>query len=705
MKRGFVAVFWILVLGLGALAQEEAVPLGIIIEPPAGELTVRIWVEKPVYAVGETVRIHFELNKPAYVYIWDIMPDGKVQQIFPNLYEPQNYFPAGVHSIPSPGKGYQFTVTPPVGTEWLQIMATTTPIPHFQAFGPTQPFPLLSPDPQSWQEQLEAQVLGLVPEPTQRAFDFTCFQIVYGPAPGYGTLQVLTTPPLAKLYVDGVFRGYTPRTLTLTSGSHSVLIRKTGYQDYTTTVYILPGGTRTLNVTLTPLVINQPPVAQFTFAPAAPRVGDWVYFDASASYDPDGTIANYQWDFQNDGVFDATGKIAFFRYTAPGTYTVRLVVTDDKGATASTTKSVVVSPLVVNQPPVAQFTFTPESPRAGDWIQFDASASYDPDGTITNYQWDFQNDGTFDATGKIAFFRYTAPGTYTVRLVVTDDKGATASATKSMVVSPLVVNQPPVAQFTFSPATPQVGQTVMFNGTASYDPDGSIVAYQWDLNGDGAPDQNGPVVAWIYTAPGAYTVTLTVTDNLGATATASQTVVVLPMGIPGMPPMYGIPGIFVWGTDRWYITVNGAPSWTTPHAFRIELRTDGEFVGFTEEAEPAPLGLVPEPVSAGWQVVREGTVTTGSVTYSFTVRNATTIYLDLRLDMDGDGVLDAQPSLVRLRQRMVSPPTNPFVVGVPEGYTGAFVPSINFRIGRALAYTQNVRIIFWQTTISVLEGL
>ena len=613
MKRGFVAVFWILVLGLGALAQEEAVPLGIIIEPPAGELTVRIWVEKPVYAVGETVRIHFELNKPAYVYIWDIMPDGKVQQIFPNLYEPQNYFPAGVHSIPSPGKGYQFTVTPPVGTEWLQIMATTTPIPHFQAFGPTQPFPLLSPDPQSWQEQLEAQVLGLVPEPTQRAFDFTCFQIVYGPAPGYGTLQVLTTPPLAKLYVDGVFRGYTPRTLTLTSGSHSVLIRKTGYQDYTTTVYILPGGTRTLNVTLTPLVINQPPVAQFTFAPAAPRVGDWVYFDASASYDPDGTIANYQWDFQNDGVFDATGKIAFFRYTAPGTYTVRLVVTDDKGATAS--------------------------------------------------------------------------------------------ATKSMVVSPLVVNQPPVAQFTFSPATPQVGQTVMFNGTASYDPDGSIVAYQWDLNGDGAPDQNGPVVAWIYTAPGAYTVTLTVTDNLGATATASQTVVVLPMGIPGMPPMYGIPGIFVWGTDRWYITVNGAPSWTTPHAFRIELRTDGEFVGFTEEAEPAPLGLVPEPVSAGWQVVREGTVTTGSVTYSFTVRNATTIYLDLRLDMDGDGVLDAQPSLVRLRQRMVSPPTNPFVVGVPEGYTGAFVPSINFRIGRALAYTQNVRIIFWQTTISVLEGL
>lgn len=117
------------------------------------------------------------------------------------------------------------------------------------------------------------------------------------------------------------------------------------------------------------------------------------------------------------------------------------------------------------------------------------------------------------------------------------------------------------------------------------------------------------------------------------------------------------------------------------------------------------MGLVPEPVSAGWQVVREGTVSTGSVTYSFTLRGATSMYLDLRLDLDGDGTLETLSSLVHLRQRMVSPPTNPFVVGVPEGYSGPFVPSMDFRIGRALVYTQNVRVVFWQTTISTLEGL
>lgn len=613
MKRAFFGVLLALSFGLFALGQEEAVPLGIVVEPPAGELTVRIWVDKPVYRVGEEIYIHFELNRPAYIYIWDIQPDGKVTQIFPNQYEPQNFFPAGTHKIPSPGKGYRFTVNPPTGTEWLQIMATTVPIPYFQNYSPGQPFPLLGPDPQSWQEQLQAQVLGIVPEPTQRAFDFTSFQIVYGTVPGYGTLQVITTPSAAKLYVDGVFRGYTPKTLTLTAGSHTVLIRKTGYQDYTTTVYLLPGGTRTINVTLVPLVLNQPPVAQFTFIP--------------------------------------------------------------------------------------------NTPRAGDWIQFDASASYDPDGNIVSYEWDFQNDGVVDATGKIVFFRYTAAGTYRVVLKVTDDKGAVAFAMQTVVVSPLVVNQPPIAQFTYYPTAPFVGQSVTFNGTGSYDPDGVIVSYLWDLDGNGVPDQSGPMANWIYTAPGAYTVTLTVTDNLGATNSTSKTIVVFPLGIPGMPPMYGLPGIYVWGTDRWYITVNGSPTWTTPHAFRIELRTDGEFVGVVEEVGPTPMGLVPEPVSAGWQVVREGTVSTGSVTYSFTLRGATSMYLDLRLDLDGDGTLETLPSLVRLRQRMVSPPTNPFVVGVPEGYSGPFVPSMDFRIGRALVYTQNVRVVFWQTTISTLEGL
>ncbi|QAA76531.1 MAG: hypothetical protein BIP78_0765 [Candidatus Bipolaricaulis sibiricus] len=686
----------VLIVGLSALGQVE--PLGIVVEPPAGDLTVTISTDKPAYALGETVRISFTLNRPAYVYIWDIMPDGNVQQIFPNQYESQNYFAAGTHTIPTPGRGYQFTVAPPLGTEWLQIMASVQPVSGFAGYSPGDPFPLLGSDPEAW----GAQVLGLVPEPTQRAFDFTSFQIVSGPAPGYGTLVVRSSPATAKLYVDGVFRGYTPRTVNLVPGFHDVLIRKTGYQDYTARVFLVAGGTRTLEVVLSPTTpVNQPPVAQFTFTPASPAPGVPVSFSAATSYDPDGTIVGYQWDFNNNGVFERTGVTTTWTFPAPGTYNVRLVVTDGLGATGQTIRQVVV--VAVNQPPVAQFTFTPAAPRPGDWVRFDASASSDPDGFIASYQWDFQNDGTFDATGQVVFHQYPAAGTYTVRLLVTDNQGATAQRTQTVVVTPVVVNQPPVAQFTFTPSAPTPGATVTFNGTPSYDPDGSIVSYAWDLTGNGVIDRSGPVVTWTYGSAGAYNATLYVTDNQGATGQTTQPVIVAVAGPPGMPPMT-VPGIYVWGTDTWRITVNGASTWTMPRGYRLELRTDGQFINVSTDAGPVPLGLIPEPVSEGWRVVFEGSVTSGRVTHSFQVRNATSIYMDLRLDMDGDGNLDRSQGFVRLRQLMVSPPTNPLVVGSPEGFTGALVPSLNFRIGSALSYTEFVRIVFWQTTIGALEG-
>lgn len=692
---------WIvgLVLAVGVTAFGQVEPLGIVVEPPAGDLVVTITTDKPAYAVGEVVRITFTINRPAYIYIWDIPPDGNVTQIFPNYYDPQNFFPAGTHSVPTPGKAYNLRVQPPLGTEWLQILASTQPVAAFSAFSPGSPFPHLGSDPEGW----GVQVLGLVPEPTQRAFDFTSFEIVATPPAGFGTLIVRSSPSGAKLYVNGIFRGYTPRTVNLLPGFHDVLVRKTGYQDYTARVYLVAGGTRTLEPTLLPTApANQPPVAQFTFSPANPAPGAVVSFNAAASYDPDGTIVSYQWDFQDDGVFDRTGVTTTWTFPAPGTYNVRLVVRDGLGATGQTIRPVTVA--AVNQPPVAQFAYTPAAPRPGDWVRFDASGSYDPDGTIASYQWDFQNDGVFDATGQVVFHQYTTAGTYTARLLVTDNRGATGQTTRTVSVTPVVVNQPPVAQFTHTPPSPTPGATVTFNGTTSYDPDGSIVSYAWDLNGDGIVDRSGAVVTWTYSVAGAYNATLYVTDNQGATGQATRVVMVSAPGLPGMPPMT-VPGVYVWGTDAWRITVNGATTWTTPRAYRLELRTDGQFINVSTDAGPVPLGLVPEPTSEGWRIVFEGTVTSGRITHSFQVRNATSIYMDLRLDMDGDGNPDRSPGFVRLRQYGVNPPANPLVVGSPEGFTGALVPSLNFRIGSALSYTEFVRIVFWQTTIGALEGM
>jgi len=691
------------VLAMFALGFSQAEPLGIIIEPPEEGLTVRIWLNKPVYTLDEKVEIHFEINQDAYVYIWDIDPAGKVTLLLPNYYEPDNFFPAGTYTIPSPGKGYSFGFASgsPTGTEWLQIMATTERVPALSGgFSVDIPFPLLGEDPEGWRAQLEVQIQGLVPEPTNRAFDFTSFEVISGAPPAFGTLQVTTNPNFARLYIDGVFRGWTPRNVNLVQGFHDVLIRKAGYQDYSTRVYIVGGRTRTLNVNLTPLAVNQPPVARFTFSPTNPQPGQWVQFDASSSYDPDGDITTYQWDFNGDGVFDTTGKLAYWRFMSPGSYQVTLQVTDDGGASNRTTKTVPVT--VPNQPPVAQFTLSPASPQPGQWVRFDGSGSYDPDGTVSSYQWDFDGDGAFDATGPVVYYRFGAGGTYSVRLMVTDNAGATGEVTRPVTVQ--VANQPPVAQFTFSPPFPVVGQPVTFNATSSYDPDGTVTSYSWDLDGDGAVDHFGPVVTSTYYAAGIYSVTLYVTDNLGGAAQASQPVQIAPVGIPGMPPMDGVPGIYLWGSDSWHITVNGSPTWTTPHAFRLELRTDGNFVGVTTEAGPAPLGLIPEPTSEGWRVVFDGSVVSGQVTYTFQVTGATSIYMDLRLDIDGDGAMERSPGFVHLRQLMVNPPNNPLVVGVPEGYAGPFVPSINFRIGTALTYTEHMRIVFYSTTIAALEG-
>ncbi len=100
------------------------------------------------------------------------------------------------------------------------------------------------------------------------------------------------------------------------------------------------------------LPINAPPVARFVYTPTNPHVGDSVTLDASASYDPDGTIVKYEWDFDGDGTWDATGKIVTHTYSQAGTYTVRLRVTDNDGATDITTKTVEVS--TTDKPPVVQ---------------------------------------------------------------------------------------------------------------------------------------------------------------------------------------------------------------------------------------------------------------------------------------------------------------------------------------------------------------
>ena len=171
--------------------------------------------------------------------------------------------------------------------------------------------------------------------------------------------------------------------------------------------------------------------------------------------------------------------------------------------------------------------------------------------------------------------------------------------------------------------------------------------------------------------------------------------------------MGATPGFFVWGSDSWHITVNAGAGWAAPRNFRIELRTDGQFTGVNEvwSGGVAPLGIIPTPSTSGKTVVFESSIQTGSVDYTFTIPGATTMWMSFKMDTNGDGTLEESTSFVYLRAFMVHPPANPFVVGLPSGATGALVPSLNFRIGTALSYTETTRFVFWSTTIGALESL
>jgi alpha-amylase len=85
-------------------------------------------------------------------------------------------------------------------------------------------------------------------------------------------------------------------------------------------------------------------------------------------------------------------------------------------------------------------------------------------------------------------------------------------------------NDPPTATFSATPSEPTVGQDVTLDASASSDPDGNVESYEWDLTGDGSTDATGQQVTHSFDAAETYDVTLTVTDNSGATSTEATTV-------------------------------------------------------------------------------------------------------------------------------------------------------------------------------------
>lgn len=312
--------------------------------------------------------------------------------------------------------------------------------------------------------------------------------------------------------------------------------------------------TATTRVTVNPLPagVNLPPVSN-----AGPNQ-TFAYFyntftlKGNASYDPDGSIATYQWT-QDAGPAvlistpDSIGTIVR-NVSMSGVYVFRLTVTDNLGQKSSSVMTITVTPAVdgvsgipvANTLPVSNAGTGATFPLLYNTISLKGNASYDPDGTIVAYRWIQESGPSLQITTADSVFalaRNPVVGSYVFRLMVTDNKGGVSSSNVSFtVLPPARINQPPIANAGFGQTFPLLYSTITMNAGLSTDSDGVITRYKWTQD-------SGPAILMAYPdsivnvarniVVGTYVFRLVVTDNDGAMDTAFLTVNILPATTTG----------------------------------------------------------------------------------------------------------------------------------------------------------------------------
>ncbi len=144
---------------------------------------------------------------------------------------------------------------------------------------------------------------------------------------------------------------------------------------------------------------------------------------------------------------------------------------------------------------------------------------------ITNWYWDFTDDGTVDSTNECSTYTYTEPGNYVVKLTAVNP-GGTGVVTANVVVTKV----PPIASFIPTNAIGAAPYTVNFTDTSLNDPD----EWEWDFTSNGSIDSTQQNPSYTYNNVGTYTVSLTV-RNSGGESSNTGTVTVYE---PGNPPDY-----------------------------------------------------------------------------------------------------------------------------------------------------------------------
>ncbi len=244
-------------------------------------------------------------------------------------------------------------------------------------------------------------------------------------------------------------------------------------------------------------------------------------------------VVSHDWDFGDKST--GTGQITSHIYKEKGTYDAKLLLTVKEKSTGklSTGGEYHTTISIENLELSAIFTVDNQSGEAPLEVNFDASSSADPDGTIEKYEWDFSDDGQYkDGKGKTIKHTFEKIGTYKVSLRVTSTTGRSNTSEKEISVvesiTPLavikVVDEPKV----FS-----LGQSYVFNGDDSNSPNGKISKYEWLFSDAVGKPETTKTVSHIFKTAGTHQVTLKVTDEKGKVGEIQKVITIdAPKGVP-----------------------------------------------------------------------------------------------------------------------------------------------------------------------------